>query len=944
MVTEMLVLILLPKVNVNAQNQSGDAFLTEQERTWIKDNPIIKVANNTLNAPFDFAIAGQPAGLSVDYFNLLASKIGLQIEYVNYENFQSVYAGALNKEVDLIHSLSKNSIREEHFIFSTPYLDVTVKSFGKIGTGRIDSIDDLEGKRVGILRVNFLTDLYKKNYPDLNFIQFQDYREAVLALSNNEIDVFTGDSATIEYYISLYNLQNLTVIGDDHVTNDIPYFKHFAVLKNNQILLDIIDKAMTAVTNDEFKFITGKWLNDDFFYPQRNIGLSNEEKNWLANNRTIITAASLDAKPYAFLNSAGNFDGLSGDYLNEISNRLNIDFVWAANESWNEGLEQLQSGEADIIIGAARNAEREEYLIFSELFMSYETAIYSLVDGIQFPNLESLRGYTVVQVAGTANIDYLNRFYPDINILEVETLEDAVLTLSNGDVDAFTGDNMITGPLMKQAGISNIIITGIAPFNFSNGIGTRKDLPLLASSIQKALSDIPPSRRQEILQKWTLLRFIPNTDYSYLFNVVGIAAFILIVILIWNGKLTIARREADEAKKEAEEANSAKTMFLANVSHELRTPLNSILLLSKLMSENNEKNLNDRQIKQVDTINESGSELLLLIDEILDLSKIEAEQFHLNECEIKLNDVADYILNVFGPQADEAGLDFNLTIDNKLPDTFISDQHRLYQIIKNLVSNAIKFTEKGSVSILIKPHISVHNNNTLLILSVTDTGIGIDEEAQKLIFDAFSQADRSTSRKYGGTGLGLSISAELATLLGGDITVDSKLGDGATFNLILPLAANLELDEFNEAYDMIVPSTTSSNSDLNDNAKALKDKTILLVDDDTKSAFSLSELLDNFGIRSVIAESGIKALNELKKRVDIDLILMDMMMPGMDGNDAIERIRFMAKYEHVPIISLTANTMPQDQQKSMDAGANDYLTKPIDIDTLLSKMRMWIKC
>ncbi|MCL4149249.1 UNVERIFIED_CONTAM: hypothetical protein GTU68_044089 [Idotea baltica] len=243
--------------------------------------------------------------------------------------------------------------------------------------------------------------------------------------------------------------------------------------------------------------------------------------------------------------------------------------------------------------------------------------------------------------------------------------------------------------------------------------------------------------------------------------------------------------------------------------------------------------------------------------------------------------------------------------------------------------------------------LSLDGNTDQIKISVSDTGIGIDDKAQKLIFETFTQGNENISRKYGGTGLGLAISKELAKLLGGDITVESRLDEGSTFNLYLPLITQDEdLEEFDETDNWIILNTVTNDKRTGNPSQKedliLKGKTVLLVDDDERNIFSLSEILNQYGITSVIAESGIKAIEELKKRSDIDLILMDMMMPGMDGDDAIERIRFMAKYETLPIISLTANAQSKDRQKCIDAGANDHLTKPIDIETLKSTMHKWL--
>lgn len=925
-------------------NLSAQVLLTEEEKAWITANPVIKAGNNTINAPFDFVVAGQPAGFSVDYLELLAKKVGLKIDHVNFRIFSDVFNAGVTGEVDIIHSLSKNSRREELMLFSDGYTEISVKSYGQIGSNRINAIDDLVGKRIGILKENFVSDAYRKNYPELNLIDLANYREAVQALSNNEVDVFTGDAATIEYYIALDDIENLTVIGDGEIVMNESFFKHFAVLKDKKILIDILHKAMASVTDAEFEEISEKWIDTDVLYHQNNIPLSDAELNWLANNPVIITVAGSDNAPSAFINSEGKIDGIAGDYLNEISNRLNVDFVWAANESWNDGLEKLLSTEADIVVGASSTPRREEFLTFSAMFLTYDTAIYSRTDGIRFANLESLRGYTVVQVAGTANIDYLKEFYPDINIIEVDNLLGAILTLSNGGADAMTSDNLVASSAILKADVTNLIISGIAPYNFANGIGTRKDLPLLASAIDKAVADIPASRRQEIINKWTLLRFIPTTDYSYLWNVVIAGLFLLVIALIWNGKLTLARKQAVKSKQEAESANEAKTKFLANVSHELRTPLNSLLLLSQNLTKNNDNNLTDKQVDYINVIHNSGSELLHMVNDLLDLSKAEANKIVIKEDEINIQEMRNYLNQIFKPLMDEAGLDFSVTIDEKLPKTFVSDKQYLYQILKNLISNALKFTKEGAISVNFKSHSTQERNLEQIKFSVTDTGIGIDKDMQQKIFEEFAQGERNTDHNYGGTGLGLNISKRIANLMEGDITVSSKIGEGSIFNLFLPLSSDF-VETF-ETEDLLIPSgnlpNTDNSNEVDEKDWGLEGTTLLLVDDDERNLYSLAEVLNKYGIISITAERGAKALEILKNNLDIELVLMDMMMPGMDGEEAISRIRFTLRGEKLPIIALTANAMPEHKEICLKAGANDYLTKPIHLETLLSKIREWL--
>lgn len=569
--------------------------------------------------------------------------------------------------------------------------------------------------------------------------------------------------------------------------------------------------------------------------------------------------------------------------------------------------------------------------------------------------------------------------------------------------------------------------------------------------------------------------------------------------------------------KELEISTKYKSEFLANMSHELRTPLNSILLLSRLMTENNQENLTDEQIEYAQVIQNSGQSLLSLIDEILDLSKIEAGKMQMEFEKISIKEITNDIRALFTPLAKEKGLDFSVNISGDVPGQVETDKMRIQQILKNLIANAIKFTAKGSVSLNVNKH---SFNESMIVFAVKDTGIGIPADKQRLIFEAFQQADGSTKRQYGGTGLGLSISRELSRLLGGQIELTSEPEKGSEFRLIVPVskpditgnenltneilqdamlreyrsnemrrtlakeetaaspvlvtqddtpdkmsevfhrienvlkkepnkvliveenpvharALSYFLENFNihseiknnveeatntllnkdgacvildmgiqseESYaaleqikqkpgleflpiivftgrsltqmqegrlkqyvNSIVLKTAHSYQRILDEVslflhlakeknigngtsfkklgrltEVLKNKKVLIADDDVRNIFSLSKALENYGMNVISAMDGKEALDQLKKDPSIDIVLMDMMMPEMDGYESMEKIRSMPGFTKLPIIAVTAKAMSGDRDKCIRSGASDYITKPIDKDQLLSLLRVWL--
>jgi CheY-like chemotaxis protein len=381
------------------------------------------------------------------------------------------------------------------------------------------------------------------------------------------------------------------------------------------------------------------------------------------------------------------------------------------------------------------------------------------------------------------------------------------------------------------------------------------------------------------------------------------------------------------------------------MSHELRTPLNSLLILSKVLAENRDKNLTGEQVKFASTVYSAGCDLLTLINDILDLSKVEAGKMPINPQDVVLSDVRDYLDQSFRPVAEHKGLGFTLSMDADLPAKVYTDTNRVHQILKNLLSNAFKFTEQGQVTMHIRtaskerrfPLETLNQADRVVAFSVKDTGIGIPQEKQRLIFEAFQQADGTTSRKYGGTGLGLTISREIAGLLGGIIEVESAPGVGSTFTLYLPQSYPGE--------DMsIVRADTDAGAEMPPlPADAdFAEKKVLLIDDDVRNIFALTSVLESRGMRVLQAENGKTGLQKLQESPDVNLILMDTMMPEMDGLEAIKAIRRMPGFQSLPIISLTAKAMKGDREKCLEAGASDYITKPVAPEKLLSLMYQWL--
>ena len=398
-----------------------------------------------------------------------------------------------------------------------------------------------------------------------------------------------------------------------------------------------------------------------------------------------------------------------------------------------------------------------------------------------------------------------------------------------------------------------------------------------------------------------------------------------------NKEVESAKFDIEQKTKQLEISSKYKSEFLANMSHELRTPLNSLLILSKDLSENKKENLSPDQVESAEIIYKSGTDLLTLINEVLDLSKIEAGKMAITVERISLISFTEELLRNFKRNAEQKGLTLTVTFDKEAPESIRTDSQRLNQILKNLLSNAIKFTEKGNVNINLRRY----TQNTLMI-SVSDTGIGISEDKQMAVFEAFQQADGGTSRKYGGTGLGLSISRELAKLIGAEIKLTSKLNEGSTFSLIIPLEIKenekLKTSTVNEP---ILYKSRSENDSLYLNYPAIdddrdtiteNDKVVLVIEDDLKFASILLKQSNKKEFKCLSAATGEDGL-VLALRYKPHAIILDIDLPGINGHKVLAELKANPAVRHIPVHIISVNERSLDVIKE---GAIEYLMKPID--------------
>jgi signal transduction histidine kinase/CheY-like chemotaxis protein len=502
--------------------------------------------------------------------------------------------------------------------------------------------------------------------------------------------------------------------------------------------------------------------------------------------------------------------------------------------------------------------------------------------------------------------------------------------------------------------LSNLILTGFSPYQMEVSMAVTSDLEPLVGILNKVFLSMSEKEKVAISTNWLSIQVKSGAELStvalWSLPILSLLMLIIFWVIRSNRILATSIREKHKVeiklkaeKARAEEANLAKDSFLATMSHEIRTPMNAVLGMSQILSESG---LTSEQQNNNDILYSSAYALLSLLDDILDLSKIEAGKIELDTHSFTLKHVIDKVVHQQNFLLADKDILLRVVVEASVRNSLEGDSFRLTQILTNLINNAIKFTEQGEIKLSIRT-VKTENQRINIEFSIADTGIGMTAKEMDSLFDSYRQADSSTTRKYGGTGLGLSICKQLVALMEGEISVVSEPNEGSRFTFNAVFGAGEHVEILNDGSDtnflsqtqkMVINSSTSTKKDnFKEKYQTLNDREVLLVDDNPVNLIITSSHLKSTGINVTTATNGLEAIDAVKKH-HFDAVLMDIRMPIMDGLDTSRSIRNDLNLLDLPIIALSANVMADDEEKSFKAGMNAHLGKPIDIDLLFSTL------
>ena len=887
---------------------------------------------------------GVRKGYGYELLETLSGYTGWQFEYVTCD-WSDCFEKLENGEIDIMGGISYTEDRAEEMLFSDePMGEEKYYLYADLSRADISASDFkiLDGKKIGVVMGTepevMLTEWEEKHGIKTQHVNISNNEDVKQKLANHEIDCFVSLE---ESYWAELGISTITRVGKSSI--------YYVLNKDRPDLKEELDNAMHAL-DEEAPFYTADLCKKYFSLDYKPI-LTGEEKAWLKEHGAIrMGFLTSDSGVSTYDPATGEITGTITDYIQFARDCLGnqeLEFQLVGYDDKEAELNALKSGEIDMIFHFDQSPNLAEEYRLARTNTTWTANMMVVTNKQLF--IENQVNRVAVPQNKISLTRYIAFYYPQWEIVDCDTQEDAIKLVKDGQADCFITGISSEAKYSKNYGFYSVPLPNPANSCFAVKSGNRSLLSILNKTIKAMPANMLTSSlamHKSSARKVTLSEFIKDN----FFMVLQVSSIAVAVILLTILKLLRKARKAEAAARKAandtqelnaklqiaaenaESANRAKSTFLFNMSHDIRTPMNAIIGYADLAS----RHLDDpaKLEKYMENIQVCGQNLLMLLNNVLDLARIENDK---TEMEYSVSDVEKDFRNciaMFQNQADSKGQ--TLTVTTQLPYPYIyADIPHLTEVCTNLVSNAVKYTGAGGTircGITQKPGGKEGWCDT--VVTVADNGIGMSQEFQKHIFEPFERERTSTVSKVEGSGIGMGIVKKLVELMGGTVEVESKIGVGSTFTVTIP--CRIASEDETQAKRETNPS----------DQKCLRGTRILLTEDNDLNAEIATELLQEEGCTVDRAKDGVECVDMLEKAVNgtYQLILMDIQMPVMNGYDAAKKIRRMDDPQKagIPIIAMTANAFSEDKQAALDAGMNDHVAKPINMNVLVPTLRKYL--